>query len=127
MVNKRKILVVAVALVIAAAHLVPVGRLLPAGWSSIYASYFSDIAIPFAFYFLLCAADRTTPILRIWSVRTAIAFVLPAFAETCQYFGIPLLGSTFDPFDYLMYAIGTIAAALIDKFVFSKVFRFWDE
>ncbi len=127
MVNKRKILVVAVALVIAAAHLVPVGRLLPAGWSSIYASYFSDIAIPFAFYFLLCAADRTVPILQIRSVRIAFAFVLPAFAETCQYFGIPLLGSTFDPFDYLMYAIGTIAAALIDKFVFSKVFRFWDE
>jgi hypothetical protein len=51
--------------------------------------------------------------------------LLPSIAETCQYFGIPVLGSTFDPWDYLMYVTGTTAAAIVDTQVFPRIFDFW--
>jgi hypothetical protein len=54
-----------------------------------------------------------------------IAFLVPSIAETCQYFGIPALGSTFDPLDYFMYGIGALSAAVFDTRVFSRVFIFW--
>jgi hypothetical protein len=65
------------------------------------------------------------PILRRWEAKSAIAFLIPSIAETCQYFGVPVLGSTFDPLDYLMYGIGAIAAAAVDTQVFSRMFDSW--
>ena len=31
-----------------------------------------------------------------WEAKSAIVFLLPSIAETCRYFGMPFLGSTFD-------------------------------
>ncbi len=65
------------------------------------------------------------PVIRRWEIKLSVEFLLPALAETCQDAGIPLLGATFDPFDYFMYGIGTASAAFFDTFVFSRVFDFW--
>jgi len=46
-------------------------------------------------------------------------------AETLQYFGVAVLGSTFDPLDYVMYGIGAISAAVVDTQVFARAFGFW--
>jgi hypothetical protein len=51
--------------------------------------------------------------------------LLPSIAETCQYFGIPVLGSTFDPLDYLMYGMGAVSGVVVDTQVFSRMFGFW--
>jgi hypothetical protein len=67
------------------------------------------------------------PFLRHWAVKAAIVFVVPAIAETAQYFGMYALGVTFDPLDYLAYAMGALAAAAVDVWVFSKLFNFWNE
>jgi len=48
-----------------------------------------------------------------------------AFAEICQFFGIDVLGVTFDPFDILVYGMGVLAAAFIEVNVFSKYLGFW--
>jgi hypothetical protein len=50
---------------------------------------------------------------------------LTTLAEICQFFGIEVLGVTFDPFDILMYGIGVSVAALIDVKVFTKYLGFW--
>jgi hypothetical protein len=121
----RQAIVVGLMALIAALHIVGPGRYSQGELYRLYYSYFSDIAIPFAFYFLLCMAETSLPILKGWQVKAAVAFFLPSFAETCQYFGIPLLGSTFDPLDYLMYAIGVGAAALVEQWVFTPLIPFW--
>ncbi len=51
--------------------------------------------------------------------------VVPSIAETCQYFGIPVLGSTFDVLDYLMYAAGALTAVVVDRELLARAFRWW--
>lgn len=110
---------------IAAAHILGIGPHLRGGLFNLYYSYFSDIAIPFAYYFLLCVAEAGIPLFRRWETKFATVFLLPTIAETCQYLGIPVLGSTFDPLDYLMYGIGASFAALLDTQVFPRFIKSW--
>jgi hypothetical protein len=148
---KRLGIIFSIVFLIAAIHIVRLGSYLQGGLYNLYYSYFSDIILPFGCYFLLCASEfrlpvlqgveplfpqpefvsRFTsagglPILSHWGFKFSLAFLLPAIAETCQYFGLPLLGSTFDPLDYLMYGIGALAAAALDSQVFPRLFGFWD-
>ncbi len=121
----RQVIVVGIMALIAALHILGSGRYSRGELYRLYYSYFSDIALPFGCYFLLCMAETSLPVLKGWQVKAAIAFFLPSIAETCQYFGIPMLGSTFDPLDYLMYAIGVSAAVLVEQLVFTPLIPFW--
>ena len=112
-------------ILIAVIHIFRIGSYLEGELHDLYYSYFSDSVLPFGCYFLLCATEEQVPVLRRWEVKSAIAFLLPSIAETCQYFGISVLGSTFDLLDYLMYGIGALSAAVVDTQVFSRVFGFW--
>jgi hypothetical protein len=123
--SKRRAVVFSIMALIAAVHIFRLGSYLQGELHAFYYSYFSDVIIPFGFYFLLCLTEQHVPVLRHWEVKLAIAFLTPSIAETCQYFGIPVLGSTFDPLDYLMYGIGALSAAVVDVQVFSRVFDFW--
>lgn len=123
--NKRRAVIISIMLLIALAHIIDIGRHLQGTLFDLFKSYFSDIVLPFGFYFLLFMDEQWIPILKRWEVKLAVMVLLPSIAETCQYFGIPVLGSTFDPLDYLMYAIGATLAALVDKQVFSRIFGFW--
>jgi hypothetical protein len=93
--------------------------------ATLYSSYFSDFIMPFGFYFLFCMAEQHLPFLRGWAVKLGITFLMPAIAETLQFFGIYALGVTFDPLDYLMYAAGAACAVLVDMQVFPRIFDFW--
>lgn len=123
--SRRLIVIVSMMLLIALAHIVGVGRHFQGVLFNVLQSYFSDIVMPFGFYFLLCADEQWIPVLRRWEVKWAVMILLPSIAETCQYFGIPVLGSTFDPLDYSMYAIGATLAAIVDTQVFPRIFGFW--
>jgi hypothetical protein len=46
--------------------------------------------------------------------------------ETAQFFGAPLFGQTFDPLDYVMYAVGALLAVFLDVFLFPRLFSFWE-
>ena len=87
--------------------------------------YLIDILLPMGLYFLLCPPEEKIRFLRPWYVKAVPVFLLGAFVETMQYVGVPLLGRTFDPLDYFMYAAGVMLAALLDKFAFPRIFRFW--
>lgn len=122
---KRRSLVFGIILFIALIHIFRIGHYLPAELSRIYYSYFSDIILPFAFYFLLCLSQHEIHVLKSWKVKAMISFLLPSLAETLQLFGIQALGSTFDPLDYVMYGCGSITAAVIETKMFPKIFKFW--
>lgn len=122
---KRRIVIVSIALFIAALHLISIGRFLQYDLYNLYRSYFSDVIIPFGFYYLLCATEFKIPQMKSWKMKLAISFIFPAIAETLQLFGIPFLGSTYDPVDYIMYGIGSTIACIIEVQILPRVFKFW--
>ncbi len=122
---KRLAVIFSIIALIAAAHIFRLGSYLQGELYNFYYSYFSDFIIPFGCYFLLCNSELHIPVLRRWQVKMAIAFLMPSIAETCQYFGIPVLGVTFDLVDYFMYGAGVLLAVVVDTQVFSRIFDFW--
>ena len=116
--KSRRVVGIVIVLLVAVLHIVHIRPLLEPETAALYSSYFSDTAIPFAYYFLLCATENRMPWLRNPIAKAAVVVLLPSIAETAQYFGIPVLGSTFDPVDYCMYACGTATAVLLEWAVF---------
>ena len=121
----RTALVFSIMLVIALVHLFRVGTYLQGSLFTLYYSYFSDIVIPFGMYFLLCLEDVYIRFLKDWRVKAMLVFGVASSTEVMQAFGIPLLGQTFDPLDFVMFAGGVLLAALVDRFLFDRLFSFW--
>jgi hypothetical protein len=115
------ILQVAIALI----HVFRLGQIFHGQAYNLYYSYFSDLILPFGAYFLLSLNEITISVFRKWYVKAGLIFAFTTFAEICQFFGIEVLGATFDPFDILMYGIGVSVAAIIDVKVLTKYFGFW--
>jgi hypothetical protein len=125
LITSKKTLVVLIMLAIALCFVVG------ANWANEpfrrwYSSYFADIAIPFGYYFLLILVQDNVSVLRRWVAKAGAVFALCALSETLQYFGVYALASVFDPWDYAMYGAGVLLAALVDRELFKKVFRYWD-
>ncbi len=118
--SRRRQTAIGINIIIGIIHFLGPGSYLRGSLKEIYYSYFSDLVIPFAFYFLLCAAELKIIIFKSWKIKLAICFLLPAAAETAQLFGVHVLGATFDPIDYLIYGIGACAAAVTDSIIFPK-------
>ena len=110
---------------IALIHVFRLGQIFQGQAYNLYYSYFSDFILPFGAYFLLSLNEVAFSFLRKWYVKAGLIFALTTFAEICQFFGIEVLGVTFDPFDILMYGIGVSVAALLDVKVFTKYLGFW--
>lgn len=123
--NKKVRLVVFMQLIIASIFVIG------AGWASppvylFFQSYFADIIIPFAFYFLLTVRGDKSKYLNAWWKRALTILALTFTSEMLQYFGIYALARVFDPMDYLMYVIGVLLAAYVDRKIFTQAFSFWD-
>jgi hypothetical protein len=114
----RKIIIVAVALLVGALHFV-VGPQYKGPWPDFVHGYLIDILLPFAM--VLMMGLMQTPVLRNPVVRVLSVFGVGALVETLQYFGIGILGRTFDPLDYVMYALGAALGALLDTVVLSRL------
>ena len=121
---KKMIVPIAVMLFIAAIHIFRIGTYFSGKLFILYYSFFSDIVIPIGIYFLLCMNAVFIPRLKNWKTKAAIVFVIAAATEIAQAFGIPLLGNTFDPLDFVMFGVGIFIAVGLDK-LFSRVFYFW--
>lgn len=122
---KKTCIIISIMLLIAFVHMIRLGTYFEGKLYIYYYSFFSDIIIPFGVYFLLCLNDATIPILRSWVVKCSLIFIVCASAEMLQYFGFYALGVTFDPLDLVMYAIGVLLAALLEKQVFERFFSCW--
>lgn len=147
---KRLAVIYSIVVLIAAIHIFRIGSYLQGELYNLYYSYFSDFILPFGCYFLICMSELQIPvlkdrkpllpppkflsknnfelqipILKRWETKFAIVLLIPSIAETCQFFGIPVLGATFDPLDYFVYGIGAMSAVVVDTQVFSRIFDFW--
>ena len=64
--------------------------------------------------------------LKKWWVKALLVFGLCALSETLQYFGVFALARVFDPVDYLMYGVGVLSAAFVDRQIFTRMLPFWE-
>jgi hypothetical protein len=119
------LIIILIQVAIAMIHIFRLGQIFQGQAYNLYYSYFSDFILPFGAYFLLSLNDVTISVFRKWYIKAGLIFALTTFAEICQFFGIEVLGVTFDPIDILMYGIGVSIAALIDVKVFAKYLGFW--
>lgn len=104
-----------VVLGVVAIHVFRVGAHLRGTPYRLYSSYASDLLLPLAMYFVLCLSERNLSFLGDWRARAAAVFAVASAAEVLQGFGVPMLGRTFDPLDFGMYAVGVLAAVLLDR------------
>ncbi len=119
----RRFIILGIALSAAFLHLIGIGRHTRGLVQELYSSYFSDVVLPFVAYFL-CG---TLPFLPKWWQKAAVTFGMASAAEFLQGFGIYALGKTFDPLDFAAYAAGTLIAVSVERLLFAKYLKFWDD
>jgi len=100
---------------VAAIHVFGAGRALHGELYRLYYSYASDILVPLAAYFVLCMSDRNWKVFRSSQAKAISVLGAASVAEVLQRVGVPLLGRTFDPLDFLMYGAGVSIAVLLDR------------
>jgi len=122
----RKIFIVLVALVVAGAQFFTgPGYRGPFRW--FVTGYAMDLLLPFSSYFLLVAAAENLATLRRWFVKVLVVFAVMSGAEVAQYFGQPIFGRTYDPWDFVCYLAGALIAAGLDRTVLPRLFAFWSD
>ncbi len=119
------LIIILIQVAIALIHVFRLGQIFQGQAYHLYYSYFSDFILPFGAYFLLTLNDETISAFRKWYIKAGLIFAVTTIAEFCQFFGLDVLGVTFDPFDILMYGMGVSVAAFIDIKVFTKYLGFW--
>jgi hypothetical protein len=118
----KKAVVVSIALAVALLHFVT-GPDYGGPFPLFVNGYLIDVLLPFAFYFLLGLNEVS--LLRSWVVKTLLVFGAGSSVEIAQFYGLPVLGRTYDPVDFLMYGIGVALAAVLDTVVFPRAFDSW--
>ena len=118
----KTILVIAIMVPIALLHFIT-GSQYQGPFPLFVNGYLIDILLPFGFYFLLCLSENG--MLKSPIVRGLLLFSAASFVELAQYRGIPLLGRTYDPWDFVMYGLGVLLAMLCDQLLFPRLFSFW--
>jgi len=78
-------------------------------------------------YFILCMSERHLELLSGWRAKAIAVLAAASIAETLQGLGVPMLGRTFDPFDFVMYGVGVVVAVLLDRLALRVVCGPWSE
>lgn len=116
--NKRKektiriIVIVLLLLILLALHILGPSYFAP---NSIFInSFLVDILLPCYLFLLLTFKNRKKQMKILFAIGV---FLIGFIVETLQYFGVPILGRTFDVLDYPMYLLGTLAGVGIDALI----------
>ena len=125
-IRKRRNVIAAIQLVLALGFIIRPASYLSREGYIFYHSYYADVMIPFGFYFLLSVNEQLMTILRNWQIKAAVVFTGATITEVLQYFDIYAFGTTFDPLDIVAFAAGTTMAVLVDRFLFPRIFSFWE-
>jgi hypothetical protein len=118
----RKLLAISINLLIALLHIIGPLRQESGTWHDLYYSYFSDLTLPFGYYFLLGLAESNIQFLKSWWVKAGLLFLGTLSAELLQLAGVYALGTVFDPVDIVMYASGISLAVLLERILFPGFF-----
>ena len=115
--SKRKIFVISISVFVGLLHII-IGPKYNGPFPVFASSFLIDILLPFSLYYLFTVNKKLDKKILVAIVVFMIGFSI----ETLQYFNIHIFGSTFDPIDYLMYALGVIPALILDYLAVAK----WD-
>jgi hypothetical protein len=107
----KRIIITSIALVVAGLHFVT-GENYHGPFPAFVNGYMIDILLPMTMVLLMGLFQTTW--LRSNIFRFCAVFGFGCFVEASQYFGYPVLGSTFDPLDILAYALGAFLGLAID-------------
>lgn len=116
--------IVAIALIVAALHFLT-GKQYQGPAPAFVNGYLIDIVLPLMLFLLLSLVPNK--LIRSPIFRACAVFVFGCCVEASQYFGRPIFGSTFDPFDFLAYAGGVALGALLDLVLFPRLIPGWRE
>jgi hypothetical protein len=122
--GKKSRVTIAIMVPIAMLHFVT-GKSYTGPFPDFVNGYLIDILLPFGLYFLLSPQDAVVPVLRRWWVKALPVLAIGYAVETAQLFGVPILGRTFDPLDYLAYTAGVSLAVTTDIMLLPRLFSFW--
>jgi hypothetical protein len=117
--NFKRVFAVILGISVAILHFI-IGPHYSGPFKGFLSGYLIDIFLPFCLYFLF------TINLNYINQKILVCAGIFAFAtliEYLQYRGIGILGSTFDPYDFLAYLTGVISALLFDLTVLDKIIR----
>ncbi len=120
----KRLTIVVIALFVGALHFVT-GEQYQGPYPVLVNGYLIDILLPMTLYLLIGLIENNLIHSIIFRVCVVLGF--GCFVEASQYFGRPIFGSTFDPFDILAYAGGVILGILLDLFVFPRFIPGWSE
>ncbi len=118
--KSRIIIAICILLIIALIHIFRVGSTLQGSLYTLYYGYFSDIIIPFGMFFLLYFNEIHIPLLRKWQAKAILVFGIASSTEIMQACGVPLLGQTFDPLDFVMFGTGVLLAVAVDQCLINR-------
>jgi hypothetical protein len=120
----KKIIITLIALSVGALHFVT-GAGYQGPFPVFVNGYLIDILLPMTLFLLISLFQNR--IIRSAAFRAGAVFGFGCFVEVSQYFGHPLFGSTFDPFDILAYAGGVFLGIFLDLILFPRWIPGWSE
>ena len=118
----KKLTITGIALTVGALHFIT-GENYQGPFPVFVNGYLIDILLPMALYLLLSLFE--SKLIRAPLFRACTVFGFGCFVEASQYFGYPIFGSTFDPFDILAYASGVFLGILLDLVIFPRLIPSW--
>ena len=118
----KKLTITGIALAVGALHFIT-GENYQGPFLVFVNGYLIDILLPMTMYLLSSLFE--SKLIRAPLFRACTVFGFGCFVEASQYFGYPLLGSTFDLFDILAYASGVFLGILLDLVIFPRLIPSW--
>lgn len=114
----RRHVVVAIALTVGGLHFMT-GPRYAGPFPGFVNGYLIDICLPFAMYLVLGMVDR--PSIRRPVARGSLVLATGTSVEIAQRLGVPLFGRTYDPLDFVAYAVGILGAVLFERAVLVRL------
>lgn len=118
----KKLTITGIALIVGALHFIT-GENYQGLFPVFVNGYLIDVLLPMALYLLLSLFE--SKLIRAPLFRACTVFGFGCFVEASQYFGYPIFGSTFDPFDILAYASGVFLGILLDLVILPRLIPSW--
>jgi cell shape-determining protein MreD len=118
----KKLAITGIALAVGALHFIT-GENYQGPFPVFVNGYLIDILLPMTLYLLLSLFKSKR--IRSPLFRACAVFGFGCFVEASQYFGRPIFGNTFDPFDIVAYASGVLLGILLDLVIFPRLIPSW--
>ena len=120
--NKKSIyLIVSISLFVGLLHFV-IGPDYQGIFRDFFRGYLIDILLPMNLYLLLqISLRKNLSVTKSRIIGAVFTFAFGVFVEIIQFNEIELFGRTYDPWDIVMYGIGTGLGVVIDLTVINKL------